>query len=88
MAESLTLKWGSVKGWDDLSEKSQEIMQRYFADGIPMSAMADKPTQDRREILCELIDQFGGEIWNDWDGVKMSKEDAKKYVREYGQKAA
>ena len=53
-----------------------------------MSAMADKPTQDRREILCELIDQFDGEIWNDWDGVKMSKEDAKKYVREYGQKAA
>ena len=83
MAESLTLKWGSVKGWDDLSEKSQEIMQRYFADGIPMSAMADKPTQDRREILCELIDQFGGEICNHWDGVKMSKEDDKKYVSEY-----
>lgn len=88
MAEELTLKWGTVKGWDNLSEKSQEIMERYFADGIPLSAMADKPTPERTEILCELIDQFDGEIWNDWDGVKMSKEDAKKYVRDYGKKAA
>lgn len=88
MAESLTLKWGSVKGWDDLSEKSQEILARYFADGVPLSAIADKPTEERREVLCELIDQFTGEIWNDWDGVVMNKDDAKKYVREYGRKAA
>lgn len=88
MAESLTLKWGSVKGWDDLSEKSQEILARYFADGVPLSAMADKPTEERREVLCELIDQFTGEIWNDWDGVVMNKDDAKKYVREYGREAA
>lgn len=82
--EQLDLKWGTVKGWKHLSEKSVEIMQRYFADGMPLSAMGDRPTADRREILCELIDQLDGEIWNDWDGKTMSKDEAKKYVREYG----
>ena len=84
MAEELTLKWGTVKGWDCLSEKSQEILKRFFADGVPMSAMVDRPGEDRRAILCELIDQIDGEIWNDWDGVVMSKDEAKKYVMEYG----
>jgi hypothetical protein len=84
MAESLLLKWGTVKAWDDLSEKSQEIMGRYFADGMELSAMADKPTEERKAILCELIDQFSGEIQNDWSGDVMTKDEAKKYVLEYG----
>lgn len=81
--EGLTLKWGTVKGWDNLSEASQEILRRYFADGEPLSAMSDRPNPDRVAILCELIEQLNGEIWNDWDGVIMSKEDAKKYVQNY-----
>ena len=85
MAESLLLKWGTVKGWDNLSEKSQEIMKRFYADGMCMSAMADKPDADRKTILCELIDQLDGEIENDWTGKTMSKDEAKKYVLEYGQ---
>ena len=63
MAEELTLKWGTVKGWDNLSEKSQKILKRFFAAGVPMSAMADRPGEDRQSILCELIDQLDGEIW-------------------------
>jgi hypothetical protein len=83
MAESLLLKWGTIKGWDDFTEKSQEIVGRYFADGMCMSAAADKPDATRKVILCELIDQLDGEIQNDWSGEIMSKEAAKKYVMEY-----
>lgn len=86
MTEHLTLKWGTVKGWDDLSEKSQAIMERYFADGVPLSCMSDHPTEDRKAVLCELIDQLDGEIWNDWEGKEMSKDEAKKYVLEYGKR--
>jgi hypothetical protein len=49
--------------------------------------MADHPDKERKKILCELIDQLEGEIWNDWDDVKVSKEEAKKYVMDYGAKA-
>jgi hypothetical protein len=83
MSEHLLLKWGTVKGWDNFTEKSQDILRRFFADGMCMSAMADKPDEQRRAILCELIDQLDGEIQNDWTGEAMSKDEAKKYVSEY-----
>lgn len=85
MAESLLLKWGTIKGWDDFTEKSQEIVGRFFEDGMCMSAAADKPDEKRRAILCELIDQLDGEIQNDWTGEMMTKDEAKRYVMEYGQ---
>lgn len=47
-----------------------------------------RQTPEQRELICDIIDAVDGEIWNDWDGVTMSKDEAKKYVREYGQKAA
>jgi hypothetical protein len=85
MVESLSLKWGTVKGWDGLSEKSQEIMRRFFADGMPLSCAADKPDDARRAILCELIDQLDCEtIYLDWDNKNVSKDEAKAYVMEYG----
>ena len=81
--EALQLKWGTVKGWANLSEQSQAILRRFYADGQPLSAMADRPDNLRKEILCELIDQIDGDIWNDWDGVMMTKDKAKAYVRDY-----
>ena len=83
MSEVLLLKWGTVKGWSNLSDQSVEIMQRFFADGVPMSVATDRPKQNRIEILCELIDQFEGKIINDWTGKRMCKDKAKKYVLEY-----
>jgi hypothetical protein len=88
MAESLTLKWGTIKAYSGLSDKSRKIIERFFADDYPMSCMLDKPDDARKEILCELIDQLDSEtIYLDWDAKDVSKEEAKKYVREYGQHA-
>lgn len=84
--EFLSLKWGTVKAWQGLSDTSVAIMQRYFADGMVMSAAMDRPTPERTEILCELIDQIDGDIWNDWDDREMSKDEAKEYVRNYNKK--
>jgi hypothetical protein len=82
----LTLKWGTVKGWDGLDDAQISILDRFFKDGMSASCALDHPDASRRELLCELIDTIDGEIWNDWDGRVMTKEDAKKYVREYGAK--
>lgn len=82
--QSLTLKWGTIKGWNNLSEKSVGLLKRYFPEGRPMSCMLDSPDASRRTILCELIDGIDGEIWNDWEGKLMSKDEAKDYVTNYG----
>lgn len=84
MTESLLLKWGTIKGWESLTDKSVEIINRYFSDGVPMSCATDHPDNARKALLCELIDQLDGTIQNDWTGDSMSKDEAKKYVLEYG----
>lgn len=85
MAESLLLKWGTIKGWEGLTEKSQAIVGRFFADGVSMSCAMDHPDEGRKAILVELIDQLDGDIQNDWTGKMMTKDEAKQYVLKYGQ---
>lgn len=55
----LLLKWGTLKGWN-MPEDGEcfELLKKYFADGVPMSAMADRPEEDRKEILRQLYYQF------------------------------
>lgn len=85
MSDYLLLKWGSIKGYKmGNNPESFELLKQYYADGVPLSAMADRPTVDRKAILCDLIDKFDGEISNDWDNEIYTKEQAKKYVMEYG----
>ena len=81
--ESLTLKWGTLKGWDLKSDKSLELMKRYVDLGMSLGAMSQRDTPEQIDIICELIDAIDGEIWNDWEGKVMTKDDAKDYVREY-----
>lgn len=81
--EYLLLKWGTVKGWNNLSEPSVALMEEYYMENMPVSAMMDCPTVERIEILCKLIDQLDGTIQNDWTGEMMSKEEAKQYLRDY-----
>ena len=79
----LTLKWGTLKDWYFTREKGKKLLQEYFDIGASMSAMAQKDTPRQKKIICELIEECNGEIWNDWDGKKMTKKQAKDYVMNY-----
>lgn len=85
MKEHLLLKWGSVKGWSDLTDASVAILQRWSDLGYSMSAAMQHDTPEQKTILCELIDQLDGTIRNDWSGEDMTKDAAKAYVMEYGE---
>ena len=80
----LTLKWGNVKGWDGFEEgtPARAALEKWADSGQGISAM-QRQTPEQRELICAIIDAVDGEIWNDWDGAAMSKDEAKKYVREY-----
>jgi hypothetical protein len=87
MAEHLLLKWGTLKGWKVESDAAKAALDKYGSEPVDMwSAMAQKDTPTQKVALCELIDAIDGEIQNDWSGEKLTKEDAKKYVMEYGVK--
>jgi hypothetical protein len=84
--ETLYLKWGSVKGWGNLSDVGAAALQKWADLGSSMSAMTQPKTDEHRAALCNAIDVIsgnGGLIWNDWHGEEMTAEAAKKYVMEY-----
>lgn len=79
----LLLKWGTVKGWRNFKEgECRDLLEKYLEDS-PMSCALDYPDEAKKLMLCEIIDKFDGIIHNDWDGVDMTKEQAKKYVIGY-----
>lgn len=86
MNDSIILKWGTLKGWSLDSEEARAAAQKFANLGMSMSAMCQKMTPAHKKALCELIDVVDGDIWNDWSGEKMTKNQAKDYVRNYGKK--
>ena len=89
MAESLTLKWGTLKAWD-LNEDGAAfaILKKWNELGSSPSAMAQDDTAEQKKLICELIDAVDcEEVYLDWDGKHVSKDEAKKYVTEYGQRS-
>jgi len=86
MGEYLLLKWGTLKGWNIESKAASVAFQRYVDGGMCVSAMAQHDTPEQKQALCDLIDAIDGEISNDWSGETMTKDEAKKYVLDYGKK--
>lgn len=85
MPNSLTLKWGSVKAWNIETEDAEAALQKWADLGLSMSAMMRKDSPEQKQALIEAIDFFD-EIWLDWEGEKVSKQEAKDYVINYRKK--
>jgi len=82
----LLLKWGTIKGYSlKNSPETFELMKQYYDDGVCMSVAMQEDSDRQKELIIKMIDSFSGTISNDWDGtVYTNKEDAKKYVLNYG----
>lgn len=85
MAEHLLLKWGTLKGCDVTgNEQASAALRRYTAEPTALGAMQQRDTDGQKQALCDLIDAMNGPITNDWSGEVITKDEAKKYVLEYG----
>lgn len=86
----LSLKWGTLKAWDFAgNDKCIELLKRYDELGSCASAMMQDDTPEQKELICQMIDAVDAEtIYLDWDGIDVSKDEAKKYVRDYGKPVA
>ena len=85
MPDQISLKWGTLKGWSFETDAAKEAAQKYFDAGPQsMSAMMQHDNPEQKQALCALIDSIDGEIWNDWEGKTMTKDEAKAYVTGYG----
>ena len=83
MSEHLLLKWGTLKGWKVESEAAKAALEKYHSEPVSWGCAQQRDTADQKQAICDLIDAIDGEIQNDWTGEMMTKDEAKKYVREY-----
>lgn len=83
--DHITLKWGTLKSWSLNTENGRKLLEEYFSFGSCGSAMHQQDTPRQKELICQMIDECRAPtIWMDWDGLEVSKEEAKRYVMEYG----
>ena len=82
--DDLSLKWGTLKSWSFHSEKGKKLLKEYSDIGMSIGAMSQHDTTRQKEIICELIDEGNfKQVYLEWKGKWVSKEEAKKYVRNY-----
>jgi len=80
----LLLKWGTLKGWGNLTLEQVDALNKYASLGLSASAICQKDTTAHKEALCAAIDLFEDyQITSDWTGEVMTIEQAKKYVMEF-----
>lgn len=83
--DSITLKWGTLKAWNLNTPAAKEILQKWANLGYSFGAMAQNDTPEQKDLLCKLIDASNAdEIFLDWDGKFVSKQEAKDYILNYG----
>lgn len=81
----ITLKWGTLKSWHLHSEKGQKLLKEYLELGSSFGVAQQEDSPEQKELICKMIDECSvDEIYLDWDGKYVSKEEAKKYVLDYG----
>ena len=83
--DELTLKWGTLKGWDLKSQHALDALKALADAGDRcMSVAMQKDDDNQKELLCALIDAIDNpQVYLDWDGKYVSKKKAKDYVRGY-----
>lgn len=83
MSGHITLKWGTIKSWSDLSPDAVEKLQRFADLGMSYSALSQRMTIEHKAALCEVIDAVDEPIVNDWSGEEMTRDEAKHYINNY-----
>ena len=80
----LILKWGTYKSHFDVNDPEQlALIQKYYDFGVSMSAMCQNDSVDQKQALLNLIENWTGKFYLDWDGEYASKEQAKEYILNY-----
>jgi len=89
--ESLTLKWGTLKDWNLTKDgPAFAALKRYHECGsVSMSAATQRDTDEQKQAICDIIDALNADtVYLDWDDKTVSKDEAKRYVMEYGKRAS
>lgn len=74
----LVLKFGGIKGGDFNTSPEAFLLFLKIQEIVGIQTIKDKE--------CEVIDLFNGKIYLYWDGIYVTKEQAKEYIQKYPEK--
>jgi len=85
MRETLTLKWGTLKGYDlEEGSPAHKALIKYFDDPTSISCAMQSDTENQKDILIEVINHLeDGNILLDFSDEWVTKERAIQYLKEY-----
>lgn len=83
--EKITLKWGTLKRWDVKpdNKEAMDLLGLYQKLGAYISVVAQKDTDEQKQIICDLVSLPNMKIYLDWDGKYVTKDEAIDYIRNY-----
>ena len=80
---TVILKWGTLKGWENMSEEGMKLLKRYYEPGVSMGCATQRDDEEQKQILIELIGLPGMKIYLDWDGRYVKKDEGIAYLKGY-----
>ena len=80
---SITLKWGTLKGWEIETDEAKEALQKYADFGMSMGCATQHDSPEQKQALIDAL-PFMDEIWLDWEGKQVNAEEAREYILNYG----
>lgn len=81
----LTLKWGTLKGWDTRgNKKAMDLIREYHGIGTSTGGvMLQRDTPRQKEIVHELVDLSDGKVILDFTDEIVDKQGAHEYLNNY-----
>jgi len=80
---SITLRFGTVKTWLLDGKEARDALQKWADHGINIGIVSHKDTPEQQQDLLNAL-EFMDKIWLDWHEVEVTKEEARKYILDYG----
>lgn len=82
--ESIILSHGMMVGYCcKVGTGFYGLLESYHKSGVLSTALSPPYTTAQKKALCKLVDTVHGDVFLDWDEKFTTKEDAKRYIREY-----
>jgi hypothetical protein len=85
----ITLKWGTLKGWEGVKEDSEarKLLEKYHDQPVSWGVAQQRDTPEQKQALIDLVSLSDVRVYLDWNGKYVSNDEAVKYLTEYGKES-
>lgn len=80
LKDNMSLKWGQVASWSLNTPAARVAGTAYIERSRNVDWQAWDGSEEKRLLICGIIDAMDGDITSDWTGEPITKDEAKRYI--------